>query len=195
MVYTIGVGRNIEWDKEVMKKYGTIHHGWDPTPTAEDFFKKKGPPKGFVFHKLGLGVKDGVVKVKLPVGHGDSWTIAGYRKPAQEGMLVGIEVRTLKTLLEIGGFEKVAILKMDVEGVEFDVVDGWAREEYSPPVEQILIEFHERYFMASRKDWKGMVPKAVRQLENLGFALIHSRQNEYSFVRSPCAGKMPQKNG
>lgn len=66
VVFTIGVGRNILWDEEVIRKYRTVHHGWDPTPTAKDFFSKKAPPQGFIFHKLGLGVKDGTTSVKLP---------------------------------------------------------------------------------------------------------------------------------
>lgn len=46
LVYTIGVGRNIEWDKAMISKFGTQHHGWDPTPSAKGFFEKNPPPPG-----------------------------------------------------------------------------------------------------------------------------------------------------
>lgn len=170
----------------MIAKYGTIHHGWDPTPTAEDFFNKKAPPAGFVFHKYGLGVKDGVTEVKLPVGHGDSWTISEYTKPAQKNKVVPIEIRRMETLLKLGGHEEIAILKIDIEGAEFEVIRDWKAKKYSPPTHQILIEFHERYFKDTNRRWKSLVADAVEEMKSIGFALVHHKSHEYTFVRSPC---------
>ncbi len=171
VVYTIGVGRNIEWDKEMIRTFGTVHHGWDPTPTAADFFSKRGPPPGFTFHKYGLGERDGQVTVKLPEGNHDSYTIMGYGRKAQRGRVTKIEVRTVKSMLRMLGHSRIAILKIDIEGAEFGVIREWARSSYRPPVDQILIEFHERYFDAGKR--RLMVPQAIQDMRKIGFGVFH----------------------
>lgn len=171
IVYTVGVGRNIEWDKAMIREFGTIHHGWDPTPTAIDFFQKKNPPDGFSFHEFGLGVRDGPVTVKLPEGNFDSYTIMGYAKKAKKGSINTIEVRTVESMMKMLHHNHLAILKMDIEGAEFDVIDEWVRSAYKVPADQVLIEFHGRYFGKNERD--KLVPKAVDNMKRLGFDVFH----------------------
>jgi len=171
LVYTIGIGRNIEWDKAMIKHYGTVHHGWDPTPTAVDFFTKKQIPDGFHFHKTGLGPTDGNLTLKLPEGNHDSYTVMDYQNSAQEGTITTVPILTVDSMMKRLGHRHLAILKIDIEGAEFAVIDEWVRLQYNIPADQVLIEFHERYFSHEREH-KNLVPQAILQMSGLGFDLI-----------------------
>lgn len=168
IVYTVGVGRNIEWDKAMISRYNTQHHGWDPTPRAVDFARTTSLPKGFVFHPFGLGVDDGSVTVKLPEGNTDSFTVMSYKAPAQRGTVLTIPVLTIESMMRIQGHDHLAILKIDIEGAEFNVIRKWAREHYNLRADQVLIEFHERYF-----NDKSLLPTAIAQMSELGFEVFH----------------------
>ena len=180
LVYTIGVGRNIEWDKAMIREYGTVHHGWDPTPRAVDFVRKTKLPENFHFHQFGLGSKDGTVTATLPVGNTDSYTISAYKHArAQEGKATEIPVLSLESMMTKENHDQLAILKIDIEGAEFDVIRTWVENNYNVRADQVLIEFHERYFKSNKE----LVPQAVAQMRQLGFEVFHRAKLEISFVR------------
>jgi len=180
IVFTIGVGRDISFDKAMMSTYGTIHHGWDPTPRAVDFVKTVPPPRGFIFHPYGISTKDGQVTATLPVGNTDSYTISSYKHAdAQKGKATTIDVLSLRSMMEQTKLNEIYILKIDIEGAEFPVISSWAKENYRPRAQQILIEFHERYFNYD----KSLVAKSVRELKSLGFEVFHRTKLEISFIR------------
>lgn len=181
IVYTVGVGNNIEWDKAMMDYYGTVHHGWDPTPVAVEFIRRKPPPRNFHFHKFGLSSKDGNVKATLPVGNIASYTTSAYEhaKP-QKGKEAQVPVLCLQSMLKMLNHRQISILKIDIEGAEFDVIRDWALNKYQVPADQILVEFHERYF----KSRKSLVTRAINQMKTISFQVFHRTKHEISFIRS-----------
>lgn len=181
IVYTVGVGENIEWDKAMMSYYGTVHHGWDPTPRAVDFIRTKPPPHDFHFHKYGLSSKDGFVRATLPVGNHASYTISQYEHAeAQEGKETQIPVLHIQSMLKMLNHKHISVLKIDIEGSEFDVIQHWAENNYHVPADQILIEFHERYFNSA----KSLVTRAIEQMQSIGFQVFHRTKLEISFIRT-----------
>eukprot|EP00475_Leptophrys_vorax_P004481 TRINITY_DN12687_c0_g1_i1.p2 TRINITY_DN12687_c0_g1~~TRINITY_DN12687_c0_g1_i1.p2 ORF type:complete len:105 (+),score=16.51 TRINITY_DN12687_c0_g1_i1:23-316(+) len=67
----------------------------------------------------------------------------------------------------------VDVLKMDVEGVEFDVCDAWLRTKKHLPFGQILIEFHDRMV----KDAKARKGACLRALARNGFKEVYVSEN------------------
>lgn len=181
LVYTVGIGRNIKWDIEMIREYKTNHHGWDPTPTAIDFFSKTAIPQGFNFHKIGLGAEDGNLTLKLPHGNFDSYTVMSYWQKAKEGSVLTVPILTVKSMMQSLGHSRLAILKIDIEGAEFDVIRAWAEQEYEIPADQVLVEFHERYF-SHEQGYKEKVKNAVDMMSALGFDLIIRTNLECTFA-------------
>lgn len=181
-VYTIGVGRNIEWDRAMIRTFGTIHHGWDPTPPAVSFFRAHGPPPGFSFHPVGLGVADGRVWLKLPEGNRDSWTVMAYARKARKEM--EFDVASLQSMMIRQAYWHVSVVKIDVEGMEFEVIAQWARARFRPPADQILVQFHERYFPESERG--SMVDRAVADMRKVGFAVFHRRKTVSFLFKFAC---------
>lgn len=182
IVYTVGIGRNIKWDVAMIEKYGTVHHGWDPTPTASDFFSKFPVPAGFTFHKIGLGANDGNLTLKLPEGNMDSYTVMSYRKDAKEGTVITVPIFTVESMMRSLKHDHLAILKVDIEGAEFDVINEWEKSSLNISVDQVLIEFHERYF-SHEPGYQSKVKGAILQMSHLGFDLIIRTNLECTFAR------------
>lgn len=178
IVYTIGMDGNINWEKEMIREYGTVHHGWDPAPRAKQFATSTRLPDHFSFHPFGLGVEDGSAMVKLPTGHIDSNKTMTYKTPLQQGKVLEIPTLTLESMMRILGHEHLAILKIDVEGGEFDILAKWIREQYEIRADQVLIEFHERFFGNGK-----MLSTAIHQMKTLGFNVF----NQTKLVRNSTA--------
>lgn len=181
IVYSIGVGRNIAWDKAMMETFSTIHHAWDPTPTALDFVSKQSFPEGYHFHATGLAAEDGNLTLKLPLSNGDSYTVIEFQEKAQDGTVVTVPVLSVKSMMNSLNHTSLAILKMDVEGAEFDVLDTWEKENWKVPAGQVLIEFHERYFK-HEDGWEKKVENAIKIMEQLNFKLIKRTRLECTFA-------------
>lgn len=183
IVYSVGFGRDIAWDRRMIAKYATEHHGWDPSPTALEYIRKSPPPQGFVFHRIGMGPRDGNQTIKLPYGNHDSYTVMAHPNDALQGTVMEVPILTASSMMKRMGHTHLAILKMDIEGGEFDVIDEWARLGYRVPADQVLIEFHERYFW-KRPGYRNLVPNAVQKMRGLGFKLVVRTKVEYTFARA-----------
>ena len=61
------------------------------------------------------------------------------------------------------------VLKIDIEGAEFDVIPSWCTIGFHPRVRQILIEFHDRLLIQGQ--YKRKVVYSC--LDELGYALVY----------------------
>ena len=95
----------------------------------------------------------------------------------QEG--VEVPVRRLSTLLRDVGHSRIDLLKMDIEGAEYDVLRTLEADGIYPP--QLLVEFHHRFY----PDGIERTRAAIQHLNELQYRLVavSSSGEEYTFVR------------
>lgn len=79
---------------------------------------------------------------------------------------ITLPARSLDFLMDMLGHKKVDILKMDIESAEFGIIRDWAERGWTPPVCQLLIEFHARMM---GKNGPVKYQQALADLRNLGF--------------------------
>lgn len=96
--------------------------------------------------------------------------------------LLDMPMLTVSSMMRRLGHQSLAILKLDIDGAEFDVIDQWAREGYRVPADQVLVDFHESVFW-KRPGYRNLIPNAVMKMEGLGFRLIARTRVEYTFAR------------
>jgi hypothetical protein len=94
------------------------------------------------------------------------------------GQAIDAPVRRFRSLAAMLGHSSVDVLKMDIEGAEYEVLTDVLGSGI--PVGQILVEFHHR--------WREVGPVRTRQaiaaLEAAGYVVVavSSAGTEYTFV-------------
>lgn len=78
------------------------------------------------------------------------------------------------------GHSKIDLLKMDIEGSEYEVIQNILDERLE--ITQILIEFHRRFKEISLDESK----RAISSLKKSGYKLfnISDSKEEYSFIKT-----------
>ena len=175
VVYSVGVGRDISFDLAMIRRFGCRVDAFDPTPLAQEWLKTQVVPPSFAVHPWGLAAHDGTATFSLPEHHAVSFTMTDGKDAKQ---VAECAVYRLPTMLEMLQHDRVDLLKMDIEGAEYDVMDDLLAN--ASRIDQLVIEFHHR--------WKGNsspTEQAIDRIEACGLKLFHvsARGLEYSFVR------------
>ena len=177
VVYSFGVGDNIAWDLAMIRRFGVVVHAFDPTPASVRWVRGQTLPPRFHFHAYGLAAHDGVARFAAPRKAGAvNYTTAAAPGRAG-GAPVTAPVRRLSTIWRQLGRWPVQVLKMDIEGGEYEVIDDLLTS--GVPVRQMLIEFHHHWPSVGM----AKTVRAVRALESAGYQLFHisKRGLEFSF--------------
>jgi len=133
VVYGVGAGTEITFEEEMAKTYGCDVHVFDPTPSSIQLFGhlEAGEARGagrITFHPWGLG------PVSPDPAHARDLTIEG----------VPCVVKTLDEIATLLGHTRIDVLKMDVEGGEFPILEDLLKrlllDRYR--VDQLMVEFH-----------------------------------------------------
>ncbi|HVS39046.1 MAG TPA: FkbM family methyltransferase [Gemmataceae bacterium] len=176
VVWSFGVGDNIAWDLAMIRRFGVEVHAFDPTPAAIRWIRGQTLPPRFHFHDCGLAAHDGVLRFLAPRKAGAvNYTPIAW---GEEGPSVTAPVRRLATLWDQLGRRPIDVLKMDIEGGEYEVIDDLLAS--GVPVRQLLVEFHHHFPSIGL----AKTLRAVRALEAAGFHIFHISQRglEFSFV-------------
>jgi FkbM family methyltransferase len=103
---------------------------------------------------------------KVPEGNSvfsyfsDSWAPGESRE-------IQVEMISLPALIELDGCEQVDLLKVDIEGSEWDVLEGLTERE-ARLIRQISVEFHD--FMDPRL--RPRTERCIARLQKLGYTVL-----------------------
>lgn len=103
----------------------------------------------------------------------ESSHLQGDGRPA-DGTAIPVQTVTLAEFARSNGLEKIDVLKVDIEGAEFDMFDSLS-DEFLSGIGQIAVEFHD-FIRALACDMA--VARVKARLRRLGFAcVVFSRTN------------------
>jgi FkbM family methyltransferase len=91
-----------------------------------------------------------------------------------------VQGKNISTLIQEIGTDRVELLKLDLEGAEYELIGHLTVEELAP-VNQLFIEFHHHAF---RRIHRSDTRKAVSVIKSLGFKAFTLDSNNYLFYRS-----------
>lgn len=178
IVYSLGVGRDITFDLTLIRRFGLTIHAYDPTPGAKVWLASQSLPEQFVFHGVGIADFDGQAKFYLPsrpdlISH----SIIHARQYSEESILA--PMMRLGSVMNRLGHTRIDVLKMDIEGAEYGVLEDIARGKI--PVGQILVEFHHRLSSIGRDKTR----RALYLLADCGMkiAYVCPRAEIFTLVR------------
>lgn len=175
IVYSFGLGEDVSFDLALIERFGCTVHAFDPTPRSIEWVKRQKLPERFVLHEVGLADFDGTASFAPPENPDHvSHQIASQR----DAKCINLSVRRLTTLVRELGHQRIDILKMDIEGAEYAVIEEIGCIDPRPL--QLLVEFHHR---------RGGVrvtktEAAIAKLNQAGYRIFDARPSgrEFSFV-------------
>ena len=179
VVYSFGIGEDISFDKEIIDTHKCHVYGFDPTPKSINWCKKQDLPECFHFHDFGISQETGKTHFHLPNNKKHvSGSIIQHNNVSEENF-VEVEMKSFKDILKMYNHDQIDVLKMDIEGSEYDVIEDVLKSGIL--IHQMAIELHERFF----KNGKDKSIQLVDLMKRHGFVIfaISKSFEEISFVR------------
>lgn len=187
-VASVGIGEDASFDLSVIAQHGCRIIALDPTPRSSAWVAANVQDPRFIFQQRALAPHDGVLRLFMPKNP------AHVSASSTPGEHVGEDWMekpcvTLATLLRENAPQGLDLLKLDIEGAEYDVISQSLKDGALSRVGQLLIEFHH-FFPAI-----GPAPTrdAIARLRNAGWKLVWISRGEREFVFLNPAFKSPQQ--
>ena len=180
IVYSFGICDDIGFELDAIQKKVNIF-AFDPTPYSVDWIKTQKLPSNFKFYPWAASGTDGefFLYPRVQKKGKKSTVMYTFHKEAGAGD-DGVKVKalTLQTIAKELGHSKIDVLKMDIEGAEYEVVDSLLASSLRPKM--VLIEFHHRFKGIGRNK----TSKAVKDLREAGYliASVSITNREVCFV-------------
>lgn len=178
IVYSFGIGEDISFDLELIKHFGCNIYAFDPTTKSLDWLKTQSLPKKFNYYGYGIADFDGLAQF-FPPDNPEHVSHTILYKESIQNKTIEVEVHKLTTIMDNFGHSFINLLKMDIEGAEYSVLEDLIKSDVK--VRQLLIEFHHRFPQVGLQKTK----KIIKQLNNYGYELfaISDSKEEYSFIK------------
>lgn len=173
VAYCAGAGLDITFDRELLRR-GCRVTTFDPTPDS-------------IAHVHGEAIDDQAFRF-VPIGWWDSDTTLDFWEPLRAGKVshsavikkndrIGFSapVKPVHQLMRELGDDQVDMIKMDIEGAEYRVIDSLL--EHGPRPTALCVEFDQPQPI---KKTIG----AVRALAGAGYQLAKVEKLNYTFVRN-----------
>ncbi len=181
VVYSFGVGRDLTWDKEMIRHFGVTIHAFDPTPDTIEWAETTQLPEKVNFHPVGIAAHDGTLKLYPPPTKRTVHYSSINRARAAEEDAIEVPVKRLATIAGELGHDRVDVLKLDVDGSEYEVLPDVLA--CGLPINQIILEFHHNFREVSFDD----TLQAIESLRAHGFGIfdVSHRGLEFGFLKRP----------
>ncbi len=181
VVYSLGVGDLIDFDLDLIADHGVTVHAFDPTPFAAEWVAAQTLPDRFVFHPWAASGSDGTLRLYRRVNtrgkrSGVMWTADDNAGDATD--FIDAPAYTVQTIMQKLGHAQVDVLKIDVEGAEYDILAGLDGDGCLP--KQLLVEYHHRFPGIGKQ----RTADSVAALRQLGYRIfgISETGREVCFV-------------
>jgi FkbM family methyltransferase len=175
-VYALGVGTDITFERELIARFGVTVHAFDPTPVALEWATTQRLPERFVLHPYGVSDFDGTATFVAPRKR--KFPSFSLVRAEGVGPAVAAPVHRLASLQDMLQLPPPDLIKMDIEGAEYDVLVDLLTDSLRP--EQILVEFHHRW----REVGAARTREALELLHRHGYRIAHVTPSglEYTLV-------------
>lgn len=173
--YSGGLGEDISFELELMTRCRCRIYGFDPVPKSASYVAATVAGNDrFTFFPVGLWSTDSTAEFFVPAdadhvshsilnlqGTNDSFTAP---------------CRSLRSLMTELGHARIDLLKLDVEGAEYEVLEPLFSGDLSCRV--LCIDFHKVRSLGHMVD-------SVNRLKDVGYVPVHVYRTDVTFVQRP----------
>ncbi len=173
IVYSGGLGSDISFEHELVKRFGCQLVLYDPSPTGlQTMSRPENQLPNFHFFPVALTGQCGRLSLGPPKAGEDSW----FARKGAAGA-VEVECTDLASLMQKNGHSRIDLLKMDIEGSEYEAIKHLLRRRL--PVTQLCVEFHHTNLpgVSRRQTIRTILSLVLR-----GYRLIDQSGANHTFI-------------
>lgn len=178
---SFGIGEDLSFSEAVVRSGGEVY-AFDPTPRTKQYVENHSLFHNHKFHFFSYGLSNVNGKqvfyfpqVKEYVScstHHQDWVGDDYCE---------VDMHTFDYIVDSIGVSQVDILKMDIEGSEFDVIDQVLSSDVN--IRQIALEIHDYLFTDGTNQEKFEYITNLFYKNNYYPAYVSSSGNEITYVK------------
>jgi len=183
IVYSIGICDDIAFEEVLMKDYAVSVFAFDPTPHSVNWIASKQLSDNFTFKPWGVAGTDGQLNLYPRLSKKGKrskimYTFQKEKNKTKDAIIV--DAYTIGSMAKKLGHTHIDILKMDVEGAEYEALASLMETNIRPRI--ILVEFHHRFSGFG----KSKTEQAILQLRKNGYEVSgkSNTEREVCFVLS-----------
>ena len=175
VVYCGGVGRDVTFEHSLVKQFGCSIVLFDPSPTGKDTMSRlENQIPQFRFHPVALAGECGTLTFAPPLNAEEgSWF-----QQAKGADVIEVPSVDLSTLMRRNGHDHIDLIKIDIEGAEYGVLDHLLARRL--PVRQVAVEFHHSNLPGIRRSQS---IRAILKMRRAGYKLLDQDGNNHTFFR------------
>lgn len=145
IVYSIGICDDIGFETKAIECNDVNIFAFDPTPYSVDWIKSQKLPSSFHFYPWAASASDGNFFLYPRQNKKGKKSKVMYTFHQESAANDGVKVQalTIESMMKKLNHDTLDVLKMDIEGAEYDVIDNLMLSSVRPRM--LLIEFHHRF--------------------------------------------------
>ena len=177
-----GCSYQADFSVYLMRRHGVRAFGVDPTRKHGQALRELETqhPGRFVYVPCAIAAADGDLTFTESQTNESGSLLQDHVNVMQDKTTsYHVKALTLGSLLEHVGVDAVDILKLDLEGAEYELLDGTTAEQLKP-FKQVFVEFHHH---AVSRFGKADTQRIVRRLSNFGLNAFSLDDHNYLFYR------------
>lgn len=182
-VVSFGLGEDVTFESAMIERFGCRVFGFDPTPRSVRYVAEHVSDARFSSFPCALADRDGTITLTLPPeSNADQVSASAFaRYTSTSSSTIEVPCLTLASIRSRFGIQNIDILKMDIEGAEFAVIEQAVANGWLEKISQILVEFH--HFLPGLTS--AQTRHAISSLRESGFSIswIGRTNHEYLFTR------------
>ncbi len=183
-IVSAGLGTDTHFEEDVIKKYRNANiYAFDPTPKSIEFVKTVrhlDKEKRFHFFSYGISKQDGREIFYLPADD-SAVSCSTIKNMYSSKKNIEVEMKSFKSVLELTKVKKIDILKLDIEGTEFSVIEDIIDSNIE--IKQICLEIHPLYFENPYKETKKFLKKMFGANYKIAYITRNGLGNEITFIK------------
>ncbi|WP_041450423.1 FkbM family methyltransferase [Anaeromyxobacter dehalogenans] len=172
IAYSVGIGEDASFDLDLIRRTRCTVRAFDPTPRAARYLAAlpERPPQ-LTYHAFGIWNRDGEVRFFAP--RDPSHVSHSIHNLQGTSTSIAVPMKTLASAMREAGDARIDLLKLDVEGAEYDILDDLLATAVRPRI--VCAELHD--------PWPRRNLALVRRLRAAGYQLVALEPPTVTLVR------------
>jgi FkbM family methyltransferase len=177
VIYSGGVGEDISFELALINRFGCTIQIFDPSPAGQATIARAGAYRDKLRYKaVGLSGSSQPLRFQAKQWEGETFFYKDADETISSTHEVTVPCTTIAAEMEANGHSRIDLLKLDIEGFEYDALESCIERSILP--RQICVEFHN--FMPTGSHLS--TAKTIWKLRSAGYRLVHKSYYDWTFL-------------